>query len=148
MPKFESSTSYDLPASVVFNAAAQAAQSLPGWRVVEVNQAGWYITASVSLNFWSYGENITVQIMEPSPGQPVMNVLSTSKFALFDFGKNRSNVNKYFAKVQYALIQYGNGQAPAATPGQAPAAAYCPGCGAPQKVGARFCTSCGQGINP
>ena len=40
MPKFESSTSYDLPASVVFNAAAQAAQSLPGWRVVEVNQAG------------------------------------------------------------------------------------------------------------
>lgn len=148
MPKFESTTSYAYPAAAVFNAAAQAVQNLPGWKVKEVNQPGWYITASVSFNFWSYGENITIQITEPAPGQPSMNVFSSSKFALFDFGKNRRNTSKLFAEVQNILTQSGYGQAPAATPEQAPAAVYCPSCGAPQKAGARFCTSCGQAINP
>lgn len=152
MPKFESQASYPYPAGAVFNAAAQAVQNLPGWKLKEVNQPNWYITASVGFSFWSYGENITIQVTEPLPGQPSINALSSSLFALFDFGKNKRNINKLFAEVQSVLAQagYAEGnqqqgqQAPAATPEQAPASIQCPNCGSSQSPGVRFCTACGK----
>ena len=152
MPKFDSQASYPCPAGAVFNAAVQAVQNLPGWKLKEVNQANWYITASVSFSLWSYGENISIQVTEPLPGQPAINALSSSLFALFDFGKNKRNINKLFAEVQSVLAQagYAEGyqqqgqQAPAATPEQVPASIQCPDCGSSQKPGARFCTACGK----
>ena len=155
MPNFESQVSYPCPAGPVFNSAVQAVRNLPGWKLKEVNQPNWYITASVSFGFWSYGENITVQVTEPLPGEPSINALSSSVFALFDLGKNKRNINKLFAEVQSVLAQagYAEGdqqqgqQAPAATPEQAPASMQCSNCGSLQRPGARFCISCGQAIN-
>ncbi len=154
MPKFERQERYPYPAGAVFNAAAQAVQNLSGWKLKEVNQPNWYVTASVSFNFWSYGENITIQVTEPQPGQPSINALSSSFFALFDFGKNKRNIDRLFAEVQGVLAQAGHAagdqqqgqQAPAATPEQAPASIQCPNCGSSQKPGARFCTGCGQAM--
>lgn len=147
MPKFESSTSYSCPAVSVFNAAAQAVQNLPGGKLKEVNQQGWYITASVSFNCWSYGENITVQMTEPAPGQPSMSAFSSSVFAIIDFGKNRRNIEKFFAEVQNVLAQAGHAQPQtAAGVQQVPTAAFCTNCGAPQRGGARFCTTCGRAM--
>lgn len=154
LPSYESSASYPCPATTVFSAAAQAVQSLPGWKALEVNQAGWYITASVSFNFWSYGENITINVTEPTPGQPSVNVFSSSKFALVDFGKNRSNVRKFFAELQNALAAAGCVPPQAAAYEQVPASAqhqagsFCTNCGAPQRASAGFCTSCGEAMMP
>ena len=155
MPNFESQASYPYPAGAVFNAAVQAVQNLPGWKLKEVNQPNWYITASVSLSLWSYGENITIQVSEPLPGQPSISALSSSLFALFDFGKNKRNINKLFAEVQNVLAQagYAEGQqqqgqqALAATPEQAPASIQCPNCGSSLRPGARFCTACGKQLD-
>jgi len=156
MPKYESSISYAVPAGVVFNAAAQAVQNLPGWSVREVNQAGWYITASVSLSLWSWGENILIQVTEPTPGQPSVNASSSSVFAIFDFGRNKRNINKLFVELQNVLAQAGYGAAPQPQP-QAPIAAqqqvepaaqsFCPNCGAGLGPEAKFCTGCGQQIS-
>jgi zinc-ribbon domain len=154
MPKSERAVSYAAPAAVVFNSAAQAVQNLSGWKLKEVNQQGWYITAAVSFSFWSYGENISIQVSEPSPGQPMLGISSSSVFAIFDFGKNKRNVNKFFTEVQDVLSQAGYPQAvtPAAAPqravapaqGQVPGATYCTNCGVELRPGARFCTNCGQ----
>jgi hypothetical protein len=112
MPKYESSNTYAVPAGVLFNAAAQAVQNMPGWRIKEINQAGWYVIGLVPFNLWSYGENILIQITEPTPGQPMINASSSSVFALFDFGKNRRNIDKLFVEVQNVLAQAGYGAAP------------------------------------
>jgi hypothetical protein len=161
IPKYESSSTYTIPAGAVFNAAAQAVQNLPGWRAREINPAGWYVNGSVPFNFWSYGENILVQVTEPTPGQPVVNASSSSVFALFDFGRNRRNVEKLFAEIQSVLAQSGYGagslqqtQAPAAAPqqvettlpGTAAAQSACPDCGAALGPENKFCTGCGRQI--
>ncbi len=156
MPEHETSTTYMAPAGAVFNAAAQAVQNLSGWKLKEVNQHGWYIIAAVSFNFWSYGENITIQVSEPSPGRPAVTASSSSVFALIDFGKNKRNINRFFAEVQNVLAQAGYPQA-AAPPegqpqqqaqaparGQAPSGTFCTNCGVELRPGARFCTNCGQ----
>lgn len=151
IPKYESSNTYAVPAGVVFNAAAQAVQYLPGWRVKEINPVGWYITAAVAFGFWSYGENILVQLTEPTPGQPVVNASSSSVFAIFDFGKNRRNIDKLFVEIQNLLAQSGYStatrqQAEAAAPEFAAAQSSCPNCGARLGPEAKFCTGCGQQI--
>jgi ribosomal protein L40E len=161
IPKYESSNTYAVPAGVVFNAAAQAVQYLPGWRVKEINPVGWYITAAVAFGFWSYGENIIVQLTEPTPGQPVVNASSSSVFAIFDFGKNRRNIDKLFVEIQNLLAQSGYStatrqqtqapmpvqqQAEAAAPEFAAAQSSCPNCGARLGPDAKFCTGCGQQI--
>lgn len=142
MPKSEGSTSYAVPAGAVFNAAAQAVQNLPGWKLRGLNQQGWYIAAAVAFSFWSYGENISIQVSEPSPGQPMLGISSSSVFALFDFGRNKKNVNKFFAEVQNVQAQAG--YAPAAAPAQeqVPVGSYSPNY--QLRPGARFCTDCGQ----
>ena len=160
IPKYENSYGYAAPATVVFNAAAQAVQSLPGWNLKEVNPAGWYIAAAVSFNLWSYGENILIQITESAPGQPVVNVSSGSVFALVDWGKNRRNIDRLFTRIQDLLSQAGYSgvprpvQAPmevhqqvgAVAPESGAVQSFCSKCGAPVGPEVKFCTGCGQQI--
>jgi hypothetical protein len=160
MPKYENSCGYAAPATIIFNAVAQAVQSLPGWNLREVNPEGWYVVAAVSFNLWSYGENNLIQITEPTPGQPLVNVSSSSVFALIDWGKNKRNIDRLFAQIQDVLSQAGYSAAPqqaqtppevqpqvgAVVPQQAAMRSFCSKCGAPVGPEAKFCTGCGQQV--
>ncbi len=148
MPKFEMTKAYSAPAGEVFNAAAQAVQNLKGWKVGEVNQAGWYVTGSVSFNFWSYGEYVSVQVTQPAPDQTALYAISSLKFGIVDLvSKNKKNLSRLFAEVDRLLAEkgYAAGQevAPVAAPGQTDQK-FCQSCGAPRRPGAKFCEKCGQ----
>lgn len=157
MPKFEMVNSYGQPAAAVFDAAARAVADLRGWKLLEVNRNAWYITASVSFNFWSYGEDITIQVTEPTPGRPSLTAVSSSKLALVDWGKNRANLRKLFAEIDAVLARMG--MAPAAAGNARPQPrgpgaggsrepGFCPGCGAPRSEAHRFCQNCGRSLSP
>jgi ribosomal protein L40E len=81
----------------------------------------------------------------------VVNASSSSVFAIFDFGKNRRNIDKLFVEIQNLLAQSGYStatrqQAEAAAPEFAAAQSSCPNCGARLGPDAKFCTGCGQQI--
>lgn len=159
MPEFSGSVSYPYNWTVVFDATVRALQGLRGWSVRQVNQPYGYVVASVDFNFWSYGENITIQVTQPSEDESMVTLLSSSKFALVDFGKNRKNIEKLFREIDGVLYQLGyraegvRHAAPSAAQAASPPAGSagvpairCINCGAQQSAGARFCTGCGQEI--
>lgn len=75
------------------NAASQAIQQC-GWRVTFMQQST--IRATSGISFTSWGEEILVQV-QVANGITYLNMQSKSAFALIDWGKNQSNVDKFIA---------------------------------------------------
>ena len=75
---------------------AQAAFEILGWRGVEVAGEGFRV--KVSLSLWSWGERVVVRI---DRGRVACE--SRCVVGVFDWGKNRENVESFFAALDAAL---------------------------------------------
>jgi hypothetical protein len=124
--------------SQVFNAVVATVQGIRGMTLQMADPASGYIGVDIAFNFWSYGERIAIQVTETAPGQTWVQVSSSSKFAIWDFGRNQRNVSKILVAVEQAVAG-GAGPYQAQPPGQA-----CGSCGAALAADSRFCTSCGS----
>jgi len=132
----------------VFNAVLEAVNRVPGMKVKQADQTSGYILITVGVNLWSWGEDLPVQITESAPRQTWLQIASSSKFALIDFGKNQRNVDRLMASVSEVLAARAQPGAPAPKVQQSapppPAQVACPNCGKALAAGAKFCTSCGS----
>jgi hypothetical protein len=130
----------------VFNAVLEAANRMPGMKVKQADPNSGYVLISIGVNFWSWGEDLPIQITETAPGQTWLQIASSSKFALIDFGKNQRNVDKLMRTVAEVLSARAvPGSQPPVTVA-APGAIACAQCGATLAGDAKFCTSCGTPV--
>jgi hypothetical protein len=134
----------------VFNAVLEATNRLPGMKVKQADPNAGYVLIQVGVNFWSWGEDVPIQITETAPRQTWLQIASSSKFALIDFGKNQRNVDKLMGIVAEVLaaraVPVQAGAQPATVTG--PPAPACAQCGASVAGDAKFCTSCGTPTPP
>ncbi len=65
------------------------------FKIKEENEKTGTIKVSAGISFSSWGESMTVCVVKTSSGTKV-NVYSGSKAQLFDWGKNKKNIDKLF----------------------------------------------------
>lgn len=92
-------------ADIVRASEEVAAQS--GFKVKEVNPDGGSIRARAGFSFRSWGENISVHVDDAGTVQVTSECLMPTQFV--DYGKNKSNVNRFLAGLSARL---GDSQVP------------------------------------
>jgi Protein of unknown function (DUF2510) len=102
---------YPAPYGVVFDACMAALASL-GLKVKGADPAGGIITADQSMGLASWGENIELTIWSVGESATNVQVGSSLKFGLVDWGKNKSNTAKIHRAISERLL-------PNAAPGPA-----------------------------
>ncbi len=102
---------------VVFDAVCRAAQEM-GMTLAQADPATGVITGKSSVSLSTWGENLTINVWQETPGTIQVRARSGLKFGLVDWGKNQKNLNQLFLKIDQALS--GPGAAP--LPGVAQAA--------------------------
>ena len=90
--RYEESHRFNLHPDYLSPAAAQAVASL-GWRVYAGNP--YQLSARAPFNLLSYGEDVTITIYQDG----TVHAASKLLFGLFDWGRNKSNVNKFFMQL-------------------------------------------------
>lgn len=86
----------------VFAAVCDAVRT-EGMTIRAADLATGTIAVSSSMSAFSWGENATVRVWQESPRMTSVAVRSSLKFGLVDWGKNRRNVEKLFARTEEAL---------------------------------------------
>ena len=152
----DGSAEFPCPKEHVFEAILQAVSGLPGMKVDSAERLSGRIVVKAGISAMSWGENIPISVTESGPGKTRVAITSTPKTGvlfggLFDFGKNRGNLEKIFSATAEVLTGRPTGSSvPTPSPtswvlcgkcggGNYPGAAYCQWCGAP--VAAQLATS-------
>ena len=90
----------DYPA--VFAAVCTAA-AMEKMRVTFADERTGVITVSAEMTAFSWGENAEIRVWQVSPGVQGVGVHSALKFGLVDWGRNKKNVDRLFARIQQVL---------------------------------------------
>lgn len=99
---------YPFCTQTVFKAILDSASSINGLSIDSADELSGRVTFKAGVSLASWGENISVQLIQLSPARTQMKVLSTPKTGIMfggaaDFGKNRQNINKIIAAVSKTL---------------------------------------------
>jgi hypothetical protein len=89
--RYEDSVDVGLPPDVALRALADSVAQVAKAESVRVD--GWTVSATVRVSFRSWGENIEGRVYGTDSGARV-GVSSTCRAQLFDWGKNRHNVEQ------------------------------------------------------
>ncbi|GEM_PF-6782223 len=158
----DGSAEFPCPKDDVFEALLQAVPRLPGMRVASSERLSGRIVVKAGTSLRSWGETIPISVTETTPGKSRVSITSTPVTGvmlggLFDFGKNRENIEKIFSAAAEVLTgRPPSSPTPASPPpawvycekctgGNFPAAAYCQWCAAP--LPSRVAVS-SAGLNP
>lgn len=145
----EGATWFQNSSEEVFNAVLEAVNRMPGMKLTQADPASGQIVISVGVSMMSWGENIPIQVTETTPGKTWLQIASSSKFAIIDFGKNKRNIDRLMGTVAEVLAARAQPSSPAQVQQAAPppaAGLACTACGKDIEGGARFCTSCGAPV--
>ena len=88
--------------ATVFAAVCTAAAA-EGMTVTSADDRTGRITVSSGMSAFSWGENAEIRVGQISPGLQSVGVHSALKFGLVDWGRNKKNVERLFARVQDVL---------------------------------------------
>ena len=109
-PQFSESRTYHLLYEELSSLIRAALDDL-GWRY-EVVSRREVLARTPFLFLGSWGERVKVEIMFDS----VVSIESKSMFAIFDSGRNKSNVQRFFARLEHAERMYRLVETPAEPP--------------------------------
>ena len=84
-------------------AAVCTAAAAEGMQVTAADDRSGLITVSAGMSAFSWGENAEIRVGEVSPGLQSVSVRSALKFGLVDWGRNKKNVDRLFARIQHVL---------------------------------------------
>jgi hypothetical protein len=93
---------YPLPAQTVFGALMQALLQTP-LRVKGADPNQGTIWADKGLSLATWGENVTIFVWQPSPGQTSVAVQSSLKFGLVAWGAHDRNFRTVFEALDRML---------------------------------------------
>jgi uncharacterized protein (DUF1499 family) len=110
--------------STVFDGTVAALQT-SGFSIKVADPTNGTIIASSSMDLMSWGEDLQLRLWQEHDGQSAVQVASSSKFGLVDWGKNKKNVDKLFAAIHAHVSNPSLGmEAPHQAQSAAPAAAW------------------------
>jgi hypothetical protein len=88
----EAEAVFPQPRDRVYEAVAAAIEGTPKLKVRSADPVRGHLDVSKSVSWKSWGERITVDLSESTPGQTRMRVRSAVRAQLVDWGVNRQNV--------------------------------------------------------
>jgi hypothetical protein len=87
----------------VWQATLQAIPSVPKMKVQQADPSTGRIVVKKGFSFKSWGEDVTVNVLQPAPGQGAVRVHSQVKAQAVDWGVNKANVDGILGAVAQAL---------------------------------------------
>lgn len=95
----------------VFTAFNNGLIKLKGFKVVNADNTLWKFDLKAGVSAFSWGENLTVSLVELSDGRTEASVTSTPKTGIMfggalDMGKNRKNINAIFSCLSEQLKNF------------------------------------------
>jgi hypothetical protein len=94
---------FAVPWDRVWQATLQAIPSVPKMKVEQADPSTGRILVKKGFSFKSWGEDVTVDVFEPAPGQGAVRVQSQVKAQAVDWGVNKANVDGILGAVAQAL---------------------------------------------
>jgi hypothetical protein len=88
----EAEAVFPQPRERVYDAVVAAIEGSPKLKVRSADPVQGHLDVSKSISWKSWGERITVDLAEASPGQTRMRIRSAVRAQLVDWGVNRQNV--------------------------------------------------------
>jgi hypothetical protein len=82
------------PAAEVFEALVRLLPGLKGMRIERADAEAGKILAKVGFSLASYGENVTLSVTARPDGGSRLAVVSSLRWGLVDWGKNRTNIER------------------------------------------------------
>jgi uncharacterized protein (DUF1499 family) len=82
-----------------FAAALAAARSMPGWRIVSTDPAGGEIRAEARTPRLGFIDDVRIQARPLSGGGSRIDVRSTSRVGIYDFGTNARRIRVYLERL-------------------------------------------------
>jgi hypothetical protein len=104
--KYQGTARYSAARADIVRASAAVAEQC-GFKVEETSPDAGSLRARAGFSFRSWGENITVQVDDAGAVQVTSQCLMPTQ--LVDYGKNKSNVNRFLAGLSARL---GDSQVP------------------------------------
>ena len=86
-----------------WQATLQAIHSVPKMKVQQADPSTGRIVVKKGLSFKSWGEDVTVNVLQAAPGQGAIRVHSQVKAQAVDWGVNKANVDGILGAVAQAL---------------------------------------------
>jgi hypothetical protein len=83
--------------------ASQEAARRSGFKIRRADPAAGRLEARVSFSFWSYGENVSIQVSEGGNWVVVSSECSWP-IQRADWGKNERNVTRFFEQLSTLLL--------------------------------------------
>lgn len=115
MPTFDTfdrtgAVEFPFAAPVVFRAVEQAIGTLTGMKVQESNKLAGHIYLKTGVSAFSWGEKVTVSVLESGRGRSRVQIASAAKTiagSATTHGRNRKNVEKIISATSKVLEQNG-----------------------------------------
>src|SRR5581483_1604290 len=93
--------SYNASPPVVAQAAINAMTQL-GWSMVpEQSNFPSTLVASVPMSVWTSGDTVQVVLTEQSPGQTTVDISSRTVGQMYDWGKNKENIDRFYGALNF-----------------------------------------------
>jgi hypothetical protein len=96
---------YGTGADEVHRTFLRVLESLPGFHIQSSDPATGRVNAARGMNLATWGENVDVTVRALGPGDTAVTVTSRLKFGLFDWGRNRRNVDQILGSAGAVLPQ-------------------------------------------
>lgn len=94
---------FALPWEQVWQTTLNAIPTVPKMTVGQADPSSGRIQVNKGFSMKSWGEDITVDVFQPTPGQSTVRVHSQVKAQLVDWGVNKANVEAILGAVSQAL---------------------------------------------
>lgn len=72
------------------------------WQVSHSDKEEGLIQARTPMNLWTWGDLVTVYVIEESPNRILVEVTSASP-QQYDWGKNKNNIEKFYSRLSEKL---------------------------------------------
>ncbi len=82
-----------------FTAALAAARSMPGWTIVEADEAKGSIRAEARTPRLGFVDDVRVAVKPLADGRSRIHVRSVSRIGVYDFGTNARRIRAYLDRV-------------------------------------------------
>jgi hypothetical protein len=94
---------------VVFRAAEQAARQIKGMEVTESNPIAGHLLISTRASALSWGERVSLSVLEAGPGRSRLQIGSAAKTVLgtTTHVRNRKNLERFISGISRVLEQHG-----------------------------------------
>ena len=96
------SAQFPYPFDHVFDAVTVALQRVK-WKVKSSDRTLGYFRAKVGVNFWTWGEDLSINLDRVSSNATLVRVQGKAPYQLFDWGRTGRDIDKFMMQLERVL---------------------------------------------